>query len=521
MFTSGESTIDALLRLHARIRPTQTAIVSARAGDHVAEVSFADLDRLAARFARALEGLGVVPGEAVAFVLPNGLEFCVALLGIARLGCVAMPLGSASTEYELTYMLQDSGARFMITTPGYRDTVLGAMERGARVQTALVLEPAGDPERVAWRVLVQKAGDAYPPTRLHGQALPDRTSPAMLLYTSGSTARPKGILMSHEAIVMAGTANAWHQALRPDDRHGIVLPMYHINALALQFLAALTVGASVYFGRRFDPKTFWSEINAAGVTVGNLVATGIRSLVREDLDSVAGRMRLMMYGLPVPDAELAEFERRFQCPLVMVYGLTETCGCGTRSPLYLDRKANCIGRPMPGWEVRILDDDRQDCPPLVQGEVWLRGPSQMVGYLNNPEETQRVIWNGGILTGDTAVFDADGYVQFVDRKKDLIKVKGRSVASLEVEAVLREHPAVAEVAVLGLPDPETDERIVAVAVAARSVTGEELIRFCSERLAWYKVPREVRFQAELPKTSVGKTRKSELKASILKQSPDP
>lgn len=506
MFSAAKQTIPKLLAQHAALRPERPFLAHAAEGD----LTYGELDQCTRQLGSALRGRGIAPGETVGLLLPNGSKFCKALLAAICAGGTVMPIPLVATADEVGYMLRHANCRMVITDPDHWSFAEQAAEAGAKEGTeSVALIDITDNE-------LFRKNAAPSPTDIEADITPDL--PAILLYTSGSTARPKGIMLSHEAVISAGLCNAWHQALRPDDRQGIVLPLYHSNALFLQFFAALTAGASIYLAKGFDPQRYWFDMNAAGVTVANLVAAGLRKLLQQDGPAATARdtVRFMMYGMPMHDSELAAFEARFACPLVMVYGLTETAACGTRSPLFLERRQDRIGAPMPGWEVRILDDDGRDCPVDTPGEIWLRGPAMFSGYLNDPVETTKCLSNGGIRTGDIGYFDEHGFVVMVDRKKDLIKVRGRSVGSLEIEAVLREHPQVADAAVIGLPDNVTDERIVAFVVPVDAALDKTaLLAFCAQRLSWYKVPAELVVRDALPKTSVGKVRKAELKNSII------
>lgn len=509
MFTAATHTIDSLVKAHAEIRPAQPALAVNEGGKPGAWMSYGELDERSRDLANNLSALGINRGHVVGLLLPNGVDFCIALLAITRIGAVCMPIQAMSTAREVSYVLAHAGCQSAITTAEFRPLFAEAMQGGSVLVCLIEVQPRGGDK---WKTDRFAAPNLTPPVL--GTGTSGNKSPAILLYTSGSTARPKGIVLSHEAAIAAGQSNAWHQALRPEDRHGIVLPMYHCNAMFLQFFAALTVGASVYLSRQFDPEQYWREMGAAGVTVGNLVAAAIRKLLKQGAVSNRSGMRMMMYGMPLFKHELPEFESRFKCPLVMVYGLTETAACGTRSPIYLERRPDRIGVPMPGWEVRIVDDAGNDCPAESPGEIWIRGPAMFSGYLNDPQESARCLRDGGLLTGDIGYFDEHGFVVIIDRKKDLIKIKGRSVGSLEIETILYEHPEVREAAVVGVQDNNADERVIAFVVSSGKVTASELGTFCMQRLSRYKVPSEFVFCDTLPKTSVGKIRKAELKAEF-------
>lgn len=494
--TIGSATFAGLLDAHADRGPSRPAI----AVEPSDVITYADL-RSAAALQGRHEAIALETAEPVALLLPDGPGFVVAMLAALSRRRLVMPVPRASTVAEITHLLHASHCRTVVTTVEYLARLEGVAASLGEVHhtSPLPWQDRSDTDRMV--VVTIGFAPSAPPG--HDERV---RRPGVLLYTSGSTAKPKGVLLSEQAVLMAGLSNAWSQALQPADRHFVTLPLYHSNALFLQWTACFVVGASVAFAGGFDAARYWSIAVRVGATTGNLVAPAVRRLLREGPDRAAG-LRFLMYGLNLSASEISEFERRFATPLMMVYGLTETAACGTRTPLYGDVRPDRIGRVSPGWVARVVREDRRPCTTGETGEIWLSGPSLMDGYLDDPAETAKVMVDGGILTGDLGYVDDSGYLNLADRKKSLIKVNGRSVGPLEVADVLSALPEVVECAVVGVPDERTDEAVVAVVVPRGDPAAFDvgtLEAACRERLAFYKAPARYVLTERLPRTGVGK-----------------
>jgi crotonobetaine/carnitine-CoA ligase len=341
------------------------------------------------------------------------------------------------------------------------------------------------------------------PTDIHG-----------VLYTSGTTSRPKGVLVSHGAYVYAGEVVAQHIRLRPDERQLIVLPLFHGNAQYYSTMSALVTGASIALASRFSASRWSALAGELSATVASLFAAPIRMILAAP-EAPADRrhaLRLALFAQNVSEDQLAAFEERFGVPLAQLYGMTETVAPPTINPIYGERRNHTIGRPTLSAEVRVVDPDGRDVAPGEPGELIIRGSpgrTLMSGYLDNPEATARALRDGWLYTGDQVRALPGGYLEFVDRDKDLIKRAGENISTVEVERVIDAHPAVHEVAVVGLPDPMYDSIVAAfvVRVPGAELDADELIAWCAARLAKFKVPARVEFVGELPRTPVGKIQK--------------
>lgn len=435
-------------------------------------LTWRELDLRAGGVARRLARRGVRAGDTVALLLPNGWGFVAALWGVLKLGATAAPLNPLLSADE-------------------RDKVL------AHLGPALVLDPTSVVDDV--REGDEAAGDSV-----------DGTAPALILYTSGSTGRPKGAVMSHAALRAA--IESWAgpvMRLTTQDVVLAVLPLAHSFGLNGALLAPLLAGATVALVEHFSPEETLRAIARHRATVFPAVATMFQCMLALPgfSEEACSSLRLAVSGAAPCSWELAQaWRRRTGVRIVRGFGMTELF----RPISYLaDDPADlpdAIGRPVPGVEVRVVDDEGRALGPGEAGELWIRTPAAMVGYLRAEEETRAVLQDGWFRTGDLAQVSPDGFVSVVGRKKELILRGGYSVVPGEVEAVLLTHPAVAEAAVVGTPHALLGEEVAAfVTLRPGASAGEyELVAFCRERLAAFKYPRRVSIVAELPKSAMGK-----------------
>jgi long-chain acyl-CoA synthetase len=453
----------ALLDAAARRRPDAPALV----WDGGALTS-RELELRAGGVARRLSRRGIRAGDTVALLLPNGWRFAAALWGALKLGATVAPLNP-------------------ILSAADRDRIL------EHLGPALAMDEVPE-EEAAW-------------DSADGQA------PALILYTSGSTGRPKGAVLSHAALRAANESWAGPvMRLTPQDVVLAALPLAHSFGLNGALLAPLLAGATVALRERFAPEDALRAISQYRVTVFPAVATMFqRMLDLSDLSETAcSSLRLAVSGAAPCPWELAQaWRRRTGVRIVRGYGMTELF----RPISYLaddpTDPPDAIGRPVPGVEARVVDPEGQALAAGEAGELWIRTPAAMDGYLRAEEETRAVIQDGWFKTGDLATISPDGFVSVVGRVKELILRGGYSVVPGEVEAALLDHPAVAEAAVVGTPHPDLGEEVAAFVTlrpGARA-NADELVAFCRERLAAFKYPRRVSLVSELPKSATGKVLK--------------
>ncbi len=468
-----------------------------RAPGETEQVSWGEMNRRADATAKALSGHGVSAGATFNVHLENRTEFYELWFAAAKLGAAVVPTNPLSSVDELGYQLADAGCVLSVTQPDLAETVEKARTQAPHCARVLV---AGEP----WPRGDQAAtGPPAKPTDTLG-----------VLYTSGTTSRPKGVMVTHAAYLHVGDAVAGHLRLRPDDRQLVVLPLFHGNGQYYSTCSALVTGASIALAPRFSASRWSSQAAAMGATVASLFAAPIRMILaangaREDR---AHCLRAVMFAQNITDEQVAEFESRFAVPLIQLYGMTETVVPVTMNPLYEDRRGASIGRPLPSARLRVADGDDLDVPAGAAGQLLvggIPGRTMMSGYLNKPEATDAALAGGWLHTGDTVTVDEDGYLYFVDRRKDMIKRAGENIASGEVERVVNEHPDVYESAVVGVPDEMRDEAIHAFVAThdGAQVSSSELREWCAGRLSKFKVPDVFEFVDGLPRTSVGKIQK--------------
>jgi crotonobetaine/carnitine-CoA ligase len=346
-----------------------------------------------------------------------------------------------------------------------------------------------------------------------------------ILYTSGTTSRPKGVLVTNANYIYAGETVAKAVCLTPADRHLVVLPLFHGNAQYYSTMSTLVTGASMLLTSRFSASRYFDQAIRHECTVSSLFSAPMRMLLaqprREALRE--NKLRAVVFAQSLTEVQLADWRERFAAPLLQLWGMTETMGPPLMNPIHYRRNNMSIGLPVMGYRVRIVDENGKPVPRGETGQIVVAGEpgrTLMKGYFKNPEATGETIRDGWLWSGDNARQDDDGYFHFVDRAKDMIKRAGENVAASEVEAVILAHRKVYDCAVIGLPDPMRDESIVAVVVPIEGETLEAgtIIEWCRERLAGFRVPERVELRRELPRTSVGKIQKHLLRAEMTKKS---
>ena len=457
-------------------------------------VTYREFDRLANRAAHALVALGVAKGDRVTLALGNSIDYLVAAFGILRAGGVLNPVNPALGAGELGYILSHAEPRVVIAD-------------AERISVSCpVITRAAFGERMA------AAPDTPAPVRLG----PD--DPSTLLYTSGTTGNPKGVLFHHGSTGIGGRHFIEALGLVPDDVILAVTPLFHGNAWgAVQ--TAVHAGGAVAFPTAFHASEFWPLVHETGATVLYTLGTILAMLLTREssaLERTNGlRVILGLGAAPIREEVIRRFgvEHVAEC-----FGSTDA-GVVTITPLGAAWRPGSCGPAVPGVELRILDDDGRPLAPRAIGEIAVRSPAHMAAYFRDPEQTAAALRDDWFLTGDLGWLDEDGWLYFVDRKRDVIRRGGENVASVLVEKTLRGHPRVAEVAVVGVPDPVLGQEIKAFVVATGDVTADELREFATARLAKFQVPRLWEFRDALPKTATQRVEKYKLRAEAERGKP--
>ena len=488
---------------------------------HINDLSFsyAQTDEISGRIASALLGLGLERGDKVAVQLPNLPQFLFTYFGILKAGLVMVPLNPLLKAPEVAYHLNDSDAKLLVTfemfaEEAFKGATQAAKETGVDVATYVVNMPGNDvrPEGTKHYDELYFADD----TRDIVPMGADDT--AVLLYTSGTTGKPKGAELTHFQLFMNCTTAGNLFGFEDDDIGLAVLPFFHVFGLSSVLNISVRFGGTMVLVPRFEMEPVVEAIEKHRCTIFSGVPTMYFALLSMDL---SGRdlssLRVgVSGGAPIPGEVIKSFEDKFPGVVILEgYGLSESASTTTFNVSAEERKVLSIGKPIWGVEVRVVDENDKDLPPGEDnvGEIVIRGHNIMKGYYKNPEATEEAMRGGWFHTGDLGYADDDGFLFIVDRKKDLIIRGGYNVYPREIEEVLYANPSIAEAAVIGKPDDKLGEEVVAVVTlkAGASVTPDEVIAYCKERLAAYKYPREVRIVDALPMGPTGKILKKELR----------
>jgi len=476
------------------------------------EVTYRQLNQRANRVANGLRALGVRKGDVVSVYLPNCPDYYYVWFGIVKLGAVFGPVNALFKGDEVRHVLSDSGAVALITSESLLDTI-NAIRDGCPALRHVVCLEGERPGATAYTSLIDQPEELEPVEI-------DRNDLTSIVYTSGTTGKPKGAMISHWNMVWNTMAASDASPLQPGEgRLGLILPLFHVNAQVTSLTQFLTGGAVVMW-ERFSPSDFWETVARYRPTTFSAVPTMLSILlvspVKEGLD-LSSLVYVICGAAPLPVEIFQRFEEKFDLRIVEGYGLTEGTCVSALNPYWGVRKVGSIGLPIRGQPMKIVDDQMNDVPPGEYGEIVLKGPNVMQGYYNNPEATAETIVDGWLRTGDMGYTDEDGYFFIVDRKKDMIIRGGENIYPREIEEVLFTHPQIQEATVIAKPDPIWGEEVLAVVVpvAGATLTEDEVKEYCRQRLADYKLPREVRFHTGLPKTLTGKVQKKVLKEELF------
>ena len=503
-------------------------------------LTYAEVGKLAENFASYLQNVLKLPrGERVAIMLPNLLQYPIALFGILQAGLVAVNTNPLYTPRELEHQLKDSGATTIIVLENFANTLELVLPRTQikHVIVASVGEMFGFFKGTLMNFVLRKIKKMVPEYRISG-AIPFQTTlkegaahtfrpvtltredTALLQYTGGTTGVAKGAVLSHGNICANMLqAKEWIKNQLREGKETVIaaLPLYHIFALTVNLMIFTNAGSKIILiTNPRDMKGFIGELKKERISVFIGVNTLFNGMVNQpDFATVDfSNLRLTLGGGMATQKAVAEKWKKITgTPIVEAYGLTEASPGVCCNPLNIETYSGGIGLPVPSTEVELRDANGKEVGIGQPGELWVRGPQVMKGYWNRPEETAKTIDARGFLeTGDIAVMDEKGWLKLVDRKKDLIVVSGFNVYPNEIEEVVSHNDKVMEVACIGVPNEKTGEALkVFVVKKDPSLTKEELIEFCRTELTAYKVPKDIEFRDELPKSNVGKILRRELR----------
>jgi crotonobetaine/carnitine-CoA ligase len=466
--------------------------------------------------ASLFQEIGVGHGDRVCLFMPNCLEYLYCWFGLSSIGAIGVPINTAYKRDETAYILNDAGASALVSDWGLVDIAEQAADLAPSIEHRLLVGEGEGP--TGWTRFSDALGSA-PSLENASQVSPDDIS--MLVYTSGTTGNPKGVMVTHKMYVAAGQGFAhWTQA-SPGDRFFTCLPYFHANVQYYSTMGALASGATLVVVDRFSASRFWDQVRAADATVVNFIGMMMPVLAKnaESPTDKENRVRLF-YGSPAFSPEfLAEFQERFGTDIIVGFGMTETC-YGTIEKIGDVRRTGSSGQarqhPDPGFANQVRISDSETGEPLginAVGEITLTNPAVTPGYWNNGEQTRQTLRDGWLYTGDLGWLDDDGFLYFVDRKKDIIRRRGENISSQEVEDVIKRHAQVLDCAVIAVPSELGEDEVKAyVALTPGSdLKPEEVVYWCAERLAYFKVPRYLEMRSELPRTPSLRVRKDLLR----------
>ena len=464
-------------------------------------VSYKALADQIERLSGQLRSAGLKPGDSVAIVLPNSLEFLVVFLALTHARLVAAPLNPADKPDEIRFFIEDAQARAVVA-------------EGANIAVREAAAGLGLP---IWQPRVDSRGVVELPELPQGSRTsldaPHPDDVALFAYTSGTTGRPKCVPLTHANVLWSARNIAEHYALTAADRSLVVLPLFHGHGLIGATLSTLASGGSVIVPPRFSASEFWKLFREHHATWYSAVPTIHQVLLaRADSDGAphSGPRFIRSCSAALAPTVLTELENRFGAPVLEAYGMTEAAHQVASNPLPpLPHKPGTVG---PGAGISIIDKTGRHLAANTPGEVVVRGPNVMRGYQSNPEANAEAFIDGWFRTGDIGAIDNDGYLALIGRIKELINRGGEKISPEEVEAVLLQHPAVGEAAVFGVPDPKYGEEVSAAVVLRGAATAQELQAYCRTRLADFKVPKLIHLVSAIPKNAMGKVQRRDLTA---------
>ncbi|MBU8907535.1 fatty acid--CoA ligase family protein [Desertibacillus haloalkaliphilus] len=482
-------------------------------------VTYEQFNEQVNRFASSLEELGVQKGDHVALLLGNSPEFLISYYGALRIGAVVIPINPIYTAEEVTYILSNGNVKAAVAVEPMVPLFENVLDELPDLEFAIIVaqedKPFSRKEMKSFTTLLNLGTDI----RVHPQLSLDDI--AVILYTSGTTGKPKGAMLTHENLMSNARDVAAYLNINKDDKVIAVLPMFHVFCMTVAMNAPISVGATLLVFPKFSPQDVFQQAKEKQATVFAGVPTMYNFLLQssDGHEDDFGSIRLCISGgASLPVALLNKFEEKFNVRVSEGYGLSEASPVTCFNPLDRPRKAGSIGKSITNVENKVVNAEGEEVPVGEVGELVVNGPNVMKGYYKMPEETEATIKNGWLYTGDLAKVDEDGYFYIVDRKKDMILVGGYNVYPREVEEVLYDHPDVLEVAVVGVPDPDFGEAVQAFVVPkAGSLTENDALDYCKDKLAKYKVPKEITFLDELPKNTTGKILRRALRDELIKK----
>lgn len=491
--------INQLLDYHANHTPNKEYLYTSSKA-----LTYQDLYERVNALAFSFNLLGVTKGDRVALYLRNKPEFLYTWLALNRIGAIMVPVNTSLLKKEVSFILNDSEVVGLV---GEEDVIKDVLDPAVSECQSIRFTITTGVSRNGWismDSLLFKTGRVV-------YEIPDENDLAAILYTSGTTGNPKGVMCPHRYYFYLAKSTVEAVKFTETDRLLTYLPLFHMNAQILTVTASLISGSSIVLLDRFQPNLFWQEVDKYKATVFYYLGSILPSLLKLPVSGEEKHNTLRLaVGAQADPKKIEEYENRWSLEMIELFGMTE--GAGTINRVG-NRKIGSCGKTFENHEIMIVDDSGSPQLPLESGEIIFTGPSLTLGYWNNTEETKKAYRNGWMYSGDIGYMDADGYLFFLDRKKDIIRRNGENISSAEIEQVLLTHPEIMEVAATPILDDHCGEEIKVFIVTKPGLhlQPEKIIEWCESIMAKYKIPRYIEFRESLPKTATQKIQKSLLK----------
>lgn len=477
------------------------------------EISYNTFNKNVNKVANGFSELGVRKGDRVCIMVSNCPEFLYTWFGLSKIGGIIVPINVAFKEKETEYIVSHSESMAIVAEDNYIPIIEAVRAKTPKLSQLIHLGEEEYPAWTSFQALQQLPDELKKKVELTGEDI------STIMYTSGTTGPPKGVMIPHKSYIYCGEGFTKWLDIRENDRLFTCLPLHHANAQYYSTMGSLVAGASLILVDRFSASRFWDKIRNHGATIFNFIGAMLLILIKQpESEKDKDNLVRVAYGNPALKKPIQDYiEKRYGIKIICGYALTE-CPFGTIQPLYGIKKEGSMGLPRqhPSFknEVKIFDDDDNELPPGSVGELVLRNPAIMEGYFKELEITKKTLRGGWLHTGDNAYQDKDGYFYFVDRKKDIIRRRGENISSIEVENVINAHPKVLESAVIGIPSEFSEEEIKAYIVlkSGEIINPADMFNWCKERLAHFKIPRYIELMDFLPKTSTHRVEKYKLRS---------
>lgn len=479
------------------------------------KITYRDFGSATVKAAEQFIEMGIKPGDRVCLFLYNCPEFLFTWFGLSRIGAIGVPINTAYKEKELSFIVNDCSAKLVVYSDALKEVIVQSKPNTPSVIDfiAVIESESKDPE--VFSPQNRKRTNIKLPTNI----TPDTIS--TLVYTSGTTGDPKGVQITHKMYVAAGQGFAHWTQSTPQDRFFTCLPFFHANAQYYSTMGAIAATSTLVVADRFSASRFWSQVRESKATVVNFIGMMMSILTKNEPSGEDSNNSVrLFYGSPAFSPRfLADFKKRFDTDIIIGFGMTETC-YGTIENIGTERRPNSSGQPRthpdPRFsnKIKIVDENGDDVPNGMPGEIRLNNPVIMPGYWNNPEQSQISLHEGWLNTGDLGWIDDDNFLYFVDRKKDIIRRRGENISSKEVEDVIKLHDTVLECAIIAVPSEFGEDEMKAYLIAKpnNNINPTDIIMWCASKLAYFKVPRYLEVRTQLPQTPSLRIRKDVLRS---------